>query len=66
MSQVGQNEHLRRAGVAAYHSPMISTFTDVRNEPADDLFTTRGMRDLWMKLNSIERFVVVRDGSIWG
>jgi hypothetical protein len=44
---------------------MASTSTDIRNESADDLLTTWRMRDLWMELNSIKWFGIVRDGSVW-
>lgn len=56
---------LKEVPIMAYHSPVAPTPTYIQDESTDDLFTTRRMRDFRMELNSIEGFIIVRDGGIW-
>jgi hypothetical protein len=47
-----------------HHSPVVPAATDIAYEPGDDLLPARGMGHLRMKLNTVDRFRVVRNGSI--
>lgn len=48
-----------------YHRPIFLTSTDVQDEPSDDFFSTRGVGNLWVKLDAVEGFGVVHDRGIW-
>ena len=47
-----------------HHSPVILAAADIVYEPGDDLLTARRVRHLRMKLNTVNRLRVMRNGSI--
>ena len=49
---------------STHHGPVALAATDAVYEPSDDLLSARGMRHLGMKLNTVDRFRVMRNGSI--
>jgi len=50
--------------VCTYHSPIVLAATNIVHEPGDDLLSPRGVRHLWVELNAVERFRIMRDGGI--
>jgi hypothetical protein len=47
------------------HGPVSSTFADVQDESPDHLFSSGRVSDFWVELDSVERFRVMCDSSIW-
>ncbi len=59
--------HIPNTGPAyrcTHHSPVILAAADIVYEPGDDLLTARRVRHLRMKLNTVNRLRVMRNGSI--